>query len=306
MQVDVLKLKIHRFFTDTVTGFFRKLREYGLLMRINKPIGIWLLLWPTLWALWIASEGQPDQKVFVVFLLGVFLMRSAGCVINDFADRDFDPKVQRTRDRPLAAGRVSKLEALLLFAVLTLMALGLVLMLNALTVKMAFAGIFLTITYPFLKRVTPLPQFYLGLAFGWAVPMAFAAQTGEVPQLAWLIFLSAVLWATVYDTIYAMVDREEDLRIGIKSTAILFGDADRMIIATLQLVLVASLILIGHAADLGYWYYAGVTAAATTSIYQQVLIRNREPEACFKAFLNNHVFGASVFAGVFLHYTFAA
>ena len=181
MQVDVLKLKIHRFFTDTVTGFFRKLREYGLLMRINKPIGIWLLLWPTLWALWIASEGQPDQKVFVVFLLGVFLMRSAGCVINDFADRDFDPKVQRTRDRPLAAGRVSKLEALLLFAALTLMALGLVLMLNALTVKMAFAGIFLAITYPFLKRVTPLPQFYLGLAFGWAVPMAFAATNGGDP-----------------------------------------------------------------------------------------------------------------------------
>lgn len=304
MQIDVLKLKLAGFFNEVIPSALRQFREYGKLMRIDRPIGVWLLGWGAMWALWIAGEGRPDPKVFTVFVLGVFLMRSAGCVINDFADRKFDPHVRKSRHRPIAAGRVSKTEALILFAGLCLIAFGLVLTLNALTVKLAFVGIFLAITYPFLKRFTPLPQFYLGITFGWAVPMAFAAQTGEIPQLAWLIFLATTLWAVVYDTMYAMVDREDDLKLGLKSTAILFGDSDRLIVGVLQLMLLASLVLVGRQAGLSAWYYAGVAVAGCMSLYQQYLIRNREPDACFRAFLNNHPFGAAVFAGIVLHYTF--
>lgn len=280
----------------------QRLLEYARLMRLHKPIGIFLLLWPTLWALWIAGEGSPDPLVVLVFVAGVVVMRSAGCVINDYADRDFDPHVARTRDRPIAAGRVKPREALVLFALLCLVALGLVSLMNSLTIWLSLAGAALAVSYPFLKRYTHLPQVYLGAAFGWAVPMAFAAQTGAVPRLAWLLFVANVLWATAYDTMYGMVDREDDLRIGVKSTAILFGDADRVIIAIIQAVLLLALVLTGQAAELGVYYYFGLFLAATLVVYQQYLIRDREPAACFKAFLNNNWFGAAVFGGIVLDY----
>jgi 4-hydroxybenzoate polyprenyltransferase len=279
-----------------------RLVQYALLMRLNKPIGIFLLLWPMLWALWIASEGNPDLLVLFVFVAGVVLMRSAGCVINDYADRGFDPHVERTRNRPLAAGRVRPVEALILFAILSLTAFGLVLMMNRLTILLSLVAVVLAASYPFMKRYTHLPQVYLGAAFGWAVPMAFAAQTGEVPRIAWLLYVATVLWATAYDTMYAMVDREDDRKIGIKSTAILFGDADRMIIAIIQFLLLGALLLAGQAAGLGDYYNFGLLLAAALALYQQYLIRDGEPKACFQAFLNNNWFGAVVFAGIVLDY----
>lgn len=283
-----------------------QLREYALLMRLDRPIGILLLLWPTLWALWIAGAGRPDPHVFLVFVAGVVLMRSGGCVMNDFADRDIDPHVERTRDRPVARGAVAPLEALLLASALGAIAFGLVLTLNRLTVLLALAGAVLTIAYPFLKRVTHLPQVWLGASFGWAVPMAFAAQTGSVPQLAWLMFIAVILWAIVYDTMYAMVDREDDLRLGVRSTAILFGDADRALLGILQALVLVALWLTGRQAGLGAWYAAGLAVAAGLSLWQQYLIRDRRPEGCFRAFLNNNYFGMAVFIGILLHYTFAA
>ena len=279
-----------------------RLIQYSLLMRLNRPVGIYLLLWPTLWALWIAGVGHPDLLVVVVFVSGVVLMRSAGCVINDYADREFDPHVERSRDRPIAPGRVKPKEALALFVILCLGAFGLVLLMNELTIWLSLAGVVLAASYPFMKRYTHLPQVYLGAAFGWAVPMAFAAQTGSVPKVAWLLFVATVLWATVYDTMYGMVDREDDIKIGIKSTAVLFGEADRAIIAIIQILFLGALLLIGQAADLGGYYYFGVLLAAALSIYQQYLIRNREPEFCFQAFLNNNWLGAAVFSGIVLHY----
>jgi 4-hydroxybenzoate polyprenyltransferase len=281
-----------------------RLREYALLMRLDRPIGILLLLWPTLWALWIAGAGRPDPHVFLVFVAGVVLMRSGGCVMNDFADREFDPHVERTRDRPLARGAVSPLEALLLASALGAIAFGLVLTLNRLTVLLALAGAVLTIAYPFLKRVTHLPQIWLGASFGWSVPMAFAAQTGTVPQLAWLMFIAVILWAVVYDTMYAMVDREDDLRLGIRSTAILFGDADRILLGIMQALLLLALWLVGRQAGLGDWYAAGLAIAAGLSLWQQYLIRGRRPADCFRAFLNNNYYGMAVFIGILLHYTF--
>lgn len=281
-----------------------QLREYALLMRLDRPIGILLLLWPTLWALWIAGAGRPDPHVFLVFVAGVVLMRSGGCVMNDFADREFDPHVERTRDRPLARGAVSPLEALLLASALGAIAFGLVLTLNRLTVLLALAGAMLTIAYPFLKRVTHLPQIWLGASFGWSVPMAFAAQTGTVPQLAWLMFIAVILWAVVYDTMYAMVDREDDLRLGIRSTAILFGDADRVLLGIMQALLLLALWLVGRQAGLGDWYVAGLAIAAGLSLWQQYLIRDRRPADCFRAFLNNNYYGMAVFIGILLHYTF--
>lgn len=279
-----------------------KLLQYARLMRLDKPIGIYLLLWPTLWALWIAGEGRPNLMVLLVFVAGVVLMRSAGCVINDYADRDFDQHVARTKDRPIAAGRVSPKEALLLFCGLCCSAFLLVLLMNSLTVWLSLAGGFLAATYPFMKRYTHLPQVYLGAAFGWAVPMAFAAQTGEVPRTAWLLFVATVLWATAYDTMYGMVDREEDRKIGVKSTAILFGEADRAIIGIIQVLALAALGLAGQAAGLGGYYYFGLLLAAGLALYQQFLIRDRTPEQCFKAFLNNNWFGAAVFSGIILDF----
>jgi len=280
----------------------KRLRDYISLMRLDKPIGIFLLLWPVLWALLVASEGQPDPRVLLIFVLGVILMRSAGCVINDYADRDIDRHVSRTQNRPLTAGRVTTREAILLFAVLALGALLLVLQLNRLTILLSIVGAFLAVTYPFMKRFTYLPQVYLGVAFGWAVPMAFAAELNTVPPIAWLMFLATVLWATAYDTMYAMVDRMDDIALGVKSTAILFGESDRQVIGLIQGMLLVCLFMIGHQAELGWIYYLGVCTAAALAAYQQYLIRFREREACFRAFLNNNWFGAVVFLGILLDY----
>ena len=282
----------------------RRLREYARLMRLDRPIGIWLLLWPVLWALWISSGGHPDERLFVIFVLGTFVMRSAGCVMNDFADREFDPHVRRTADRPLAKQSVSPAEALGLFAVLALIALALVIPLNRPTQVLALIGGILAVTYPFLKRFFSLPQAYLGAAFGWSVPMAFAAQTGAIPPVAWVLFVSVVLWTTAYDTMYAMVDREDDLVIGVRSSAILFGRADRIVIGALQLAALGGLGLVGWISGLGHWYWVGLAVAAALAAHQQVLIRNRQPAACFRAFLNNNLLGLAVFAGLALDYLF--
>jgi 4-hydroxybenzoate polyprenyltransferase len=281
----------------------RRAHEYVRLARLDSPIGIWLLLWPVLWALWIAGHGHPDQRVLIVFALGVVVMRSAGCIINDLADRNIDPHVKRTRSRPLATRAISPPEALTVFGVLVAAALLLVLQLNTYTVQLAFAGAALTITYPLLKRFFPLPQLYLGLCFGWAVPMAFAATLGTVPRVGWLMLVAAILWAGVYDTMYAMVDRDDDLRIGVRSTAILFADLDRFMIAAMQLMMLFSLLLIGRTLKFGDGYNAGLIAGACCFLWQQWLIRNRDPAGCLKAFQNNNYFGFAVFAGVVLEYS---
>ena len=276
--------------------------QYYLLTRMNRPIGIFLLLWPTLWALWVAAEGFPRWHVLLVFVGGVFLMRSAGCVINDFADRNFDPLVSRTRERPIAAGRVKPREALILFAVLCLLAFALVLTMNPLTIKLSFIGVALAAVYPFMKRFTHLPQVMLGMAFGWAIPMAFAAQSGTVPKVAWLMYVVNVVWSVVYDTMYAMADREDDIKAGVKSTAILFGDADRVIIGILQGMVLLGLVLVGQQLDLGVAYSLGLLLAVGLGVYQQYLIRHRQPAQCFAAFLNNNWLGAAVFAGLVVSY----
>ncbi len=282
-----------------------RLGDYARLMRLDKPIGIFLLLWPTLWALWIASEGHPDHQILVVFVLGVILMRSAGCIINDYADRDFDRHVSRTQNRPLTSGRVSTREAKILLLVLCLAAFLLVLQLNTLTILLSIVALLLAAIYPFMKRFTHLPQIFLGAAFGWAVPMAFAAQTGSVPQIAWLMFLATLLWATAYDTLYAMVDREDDLALGIKSTAILFGDSDRQIIGLIQVMVLLCLLMIGRQAELGTIYYISVLVAGLLAAYQQYLIRYRTREGCFQAFLNNNWFGMAIFLGILFDYVSA-
>ena len=291
--------------TGLTSGFVTQLRNYIELMRLNKPIGIWLLLWPTLWALWLAGEGHPDSGVFTVFVVGVIVMRSAGCVLNDFADRNIDPYVERTRARPIASGAVAPAEALTLFIALSLIAVGLAAMLNRPAQVLAVIAAGLTVVYPFIKRFVSIPQFVLGAAFGWAVPMAFAAQTGEAKQLGWLVFGTALVWAVIYDTFYAMVDREDDLKVGVKSTAILFGDADLFVIGGLQLLMLAALAFIGDMAELGFWYYASIGVAAVFMGYHQWLARDRKPAGCFKAFLHNHYIGMIVFIGIVLHYTFA-
>jgi 4-hydroxybenzoate polyprenyltransferase len=285
-------------------GLVAQIRNYVELTRLNKPIGIWLLLWPTLWALWLAGEGHPDPGVFVVFVVGVIVMRSAGCVLNDFADRNIDPYVERTRLRPIASGAVAPAEALTLFIALALVAIGLAAMLNRPAQVLAVIAAGLTVVYPFIKRFVSIPQFVLGAAFGWAVPMAFAAQTGEARQLAWLVFGTALVWAVIYDTFYAMVDREDDLKVGVKSTAILFGDADLFVIAGLQLLMLVALMFIGDMAELGGWYYGSVGLAGILMGYHQWLARDRKPAGCFEAFLHNHYIGMIVFIGIVLHYTF--
>ena len=290
--------------TGLAAEFRVQLGHYARLMRLDRPIGIWLLLWPTLWALWIAGDGAPDPRVFTVFVLGVLVMRSAGCVINDFADRRIDGQVARTRDRPLATGHVVAVEALLLFGALALVAIGLVLMLNRTTQLLAIGAAVLTVVYPFCKRFFVAPQLILGAAFAWSVPMAFAAQTGGVPRLAWLMWLAVVIWAVIYDTMYAMADREDDLRLGIRSTAILFGQADVFVIGLLQLTLLLALFLVGEIAQLGSWYRLGLLVTGGLMIYQHLLIRDRQPANCFAAFLNNRHIGAAVFIGIALDYTF--
>ena len=280
-----------------------RIKDYAILMRLNRPIGTLLLLWPTLWALWFASNGRPGFLVLFVFTVGVFLMRSAGCVINDYADREFDPHVARTRNRPIAAGRVSAREAQALFVALALSAFLLVLLMNRLTILLSFIGAFLAASYPFMKRYTHLPQFYLGAAFGWSIPMAFAAVTGTVPMLAWVIFLANVFWSVAYDTAYAMVDREDDIKVGVKSTAILFGRYDRFMIAVFHILCLGLLYWAGVMAHLGIIYFVGLLIALSLAVWQQWLIRDRQGPACFRAFLNNNWFGAAVFAGLFISLT---
>jgi 4-hydroxybenzoate polyprenyltransferase len=301
----VFRVRFHPWTIHELPRIRSGLLEYARLMRLDRPIGIWLLLWPTLWALWISSRGSPNPRVFLVFVAGTVLMRSAGCAINDYADRSFDPHVARTKDRPLAAGRISTLEALILFALLSLTALMLALQLNKSTLLLAVAGGFLAVSYPFVKRFLPVPQMYLGVTFGWGIPMAFMAQYEQLPRVAWLLLLANVLWVTVYDTIYAMVDRDDDLKIGVRSTAILFGDSDRHIIAVLQIMTLVTLYFVGSAIHMGHWYHAGLGAGAVFFVYQLWLIRGREREACFRAFLNNNYFGMAVFIGMALEYQFA-
>lgn len=284
----------------------QRARHYVALTRLDRPIGIFLLLWPTWWALWIAAAGRPSGLVLLVFTAGVMLMRSAGCVVNDFADRHIDIHVARTLSRPLATGAVSTREAAVLFAVLAGGAFGLVLLMNRLTVMLSFVALVIALIYPFMKRFTHLPQVVLGVAFGWSVPMAFAAQVNAVPPVAWLLLIATVLWTVAYDTMYAMVDRDDDLRIGVKSTAILFGDADRLVIGLLQAATLLVLVVVGHRLELSYFYYLGLGAAAALALYQQYLLRDRRPERCFRAFLNNNYFGMVVFAGILLHYLLSA
>jgi 4-hydroxybenzoate polyprenyltransferase len=285
-------------------GVISQVRNYAKLMRIDKPVGIWLLLWPVLWALWLAGEGHPDQGLFVVFILGVFVMRSAGCVLNDYADRKIDPYVERTRTRPIASGAVAPVEALVLFAALSLIAIGFATMLNRQAQLLAIVAAGLTVAYPYIKRFVSIPQFVLGAAFGWAVPMAFAAQTGNTSQLTWLVFGVALIWAVIYDTFYAMVDREDDLKVGVKSTAILFGDVDLFVIAGLQALMLLGLVFVGLHAELGLWYFLSVAMAAGLMAYHLWLARDRQPAGCFAAFMNNHVIGLVIFIGIVLHYTF--
>lgn len=284
----------------------QKLWQYCLLIRLDKPIGILLLLWPTLMALWLAAGGWPDTQVLLVFVAGVFLMRSAGCAINDYADRDIDSRVQRTKERPLTSGKITEKEALAIFALLSVTAFSLVLLMNKLTIVMSFIGIILAASYPFMKRYHFLPQVHLGAAFGWAVPMAYAAQANELSPVAWMLFMATMLWATAYDTMYAMVDREDDLQVGVKSTAILFDTADKLIIGIIQALLIFCFLMIGHKAELGGFYFTGVFLATGFAAWQQYLIRNRQPSQCFEAFLNNNWFGMVIFIGLFLEFQFGS
>lgn len=269
-------------------------------MRIHQPIGTLLLLWPTMWALWVAGKGQPSLNTVLLFCLGVFVMRSAGCVINDYADRHFDGAVERTKQRPLALGQVSPREALALFIFLIAIAFMIVISFNVLTIKLAFIAVLLASFYPFTKRFFATPQLILGLAFAWAIPMAFAAETGRLPLACWLLFAAAVLWPLVYDTMYAMVDRKDDLKIGIKSTAILFGQYDRLCVAIIQGLFVTTLIILGYLLRLNIAYYYMLSSVIVLFVYQQYLIRDRQPANCFKAFKNNHWVGLLIFIGFVL------
>ena len=281
---------------------YDKFKQYLLLIRLNRPIGIFLLLWPTLWGLWIASEGFPNTKILVVFLFGIFLMRSAGCILNDIIDKDFDKFVARTQNRPLASDKLSSIEAFIVAISLIFIAFLLVLTTNTLTVQLSFVAVILAGTYPFLKRHTYLPQFFLGLTFGWSIPMAFAATTNSIPKIAWLLLIANILWTVVYDTIYAMIDREDDLKIGIKSTAILFDDADIFIIGLIQSLVLIALIVIGQQASLNTIYYFSLIIGGCLFLYQLYLIRNRDQKKCMQAFLNNNWFGLVIFIGLFINY----
>ena len=275
-----------------------RLVEYAKLARMHKPIGAALLLWPTWWALWLSAGDFPPWPALVIFTLGVFLMRSAGCVINDYADRKLDPAVQRTRERPIAAGKVAPREALIVFGVLIALAFVLVLFTNKLTIELSFVGAFLAATYPFTKRYTHLPQVYLGAAFGWAIPMAFAAVTDSLPPLCWLLFLANILFSTVYDTEYAMVDRDDDIKAGAKSTAILFGDADLVIIGVLMGTFLLAMALVAQRGHLHWPYFAGIGVAAALFAWQQWIMRGRSRDACFAAFRNNNWVGMALWAGI--------
>jgi len=280
----------------------KKLTAIKQITRMDKPIGTYLLLWPTYWALWIASDGWPSLQLLLVFSLGVFLMRSAGCIINDYADRKIDGAVKRTQNRPLVTGALSSCEALQLFATFILLAFALVLSLSHYTIMLSVVAVLLAASYPFMKRITQLPQLVLGAAFSWGMIMAFAEQQGQIPVVAWLLFSANVLWTTAYDTMYAMVDRDDDLSIGVKSTAILFGNHDKRIILFLQLMTLALLFTVGELLAFGWPYQLSLVIAAGFFCYQQILIAGRERERCFQAFLNNHYVGLVVFVGVVVEY----
>jgi 4-hydroxybenzoate polyprenyltransferase len=280
----------------------QRLVDFARLMRLERPIGIWLLLWPTLWALWCASGGHPQRRLLLIFTLGTVLMRSAGCVVNDLMDRDIDPHVRRTSNRPLAARRVAPVEALVLFSVLVVAAFLLVLQLNTACVRLSFVGAGLTLSYPLLKRFFPIPQLYLGLSFGWAVPMAFAAELGEVPRVGWVLMLATVVWAGVYDTFYAMADRSDDLRIGVKSSAITFGDLDLLMVGAMQVMVLLALLLAGRLLALGAPFFWALAAGAGCFAWQLWLARHRDPDGCMRAFHNNNYFGIVILAGLVLDY----
>ncbi|HBC81508.1 MAG TPA: 4-hydroxybenzoate octaprenyltransferase [Escherichia sp.] len=279
-----------------------KLLAYHRLMRTDKPIGALLLLWPTLWALWVATPGVPPLGILVVFIAGVWLMRAAGCVVNDYADRKFDGHVKRTANRPLPSGAVSEKEARNLFIVLVLLAFILVLTLNLMTILLSIAALALAWTYPFMKRYTHLPQVVLGAAFGWSIPMAFAAVSESVPLSCWLMFFANILWAVAYDTLYAMVDRDDDVKIGIKSTAILFGRHDKLIVGILQVLVLVLMAAVGWLNGLGWAFYASIAVAGALFIWQQKMIVHRDRDACFKAFLNNNYVGLALFVGLAVSY----
>ncbi|HFB66444.1 MAG TPA: 4-hydroxybenzoate octaprenyltransferase [Aeromonadales bacterium] len=281
-----------------------KLFPYIQLMRLDKPIGTLLLLWPTLWAVWIAAKGKPDSTILTVFVLGVILMRAAGCVINDWADRHFDGAVKRTQQRPLATGSIPEKHALFLFVALCLFAFSLVLMLNTETIEFSFIAVALAMIYPFMKRFTFYPQVVLGAAFSWGIPMAFMATNGVVDDVGWVLFITNLLWTIAYDTEYAMVDRKDDLKIGIKSTAILFGDGDKLIIGILQGMVIIALLLVGHKEEFSFYFDLSIVIVTALFAYQQWIIRQRKTEACFKAFLNNQWVGLVVFMGIVLAYSF--
>jgi 4-hydroxybenzoate polyprenyltransferase len=275
---------------------------YWRLMRFDRPIGMLLLLWPTWWALLMAGGGRPALKNVLIFSAGVIVMRAAGCVMNDIADRNFDPHVKRTRNRPLACGELGLRQALATFGLLMMLALALVLMTNRLTIALAFAGALLAASYPFFKRVTHLPQLVLGVAFGWGIPMAFAAETGALPAIAWLLLAVNIVWATIYDTLYAMVDRDDDLAIGVKSTAILFGRYDLLVLKLLMAAMILLLLLLGRQGDLGWPWYAGVALVSVLFAWQQWIARRREREPCFRAFMNNNWVGLVIFLALAAHY----
>ena len=279
-----------------------RLLLYKRLTRLDKPIGALLLLWPTLWALWLSAEGLPSLHILIVFVFGVFLTRSAGCIANDMADYDFDSKVERTKARPLTSGELSKKEAVLVALGLLTMAFLLVITTNRFTVYLSIAVVPIAIIYPFMKRITYIPQFFLGIAFSWGILMAFTAQTNTIPNIAWLLFIANVLWVVIYDTIYAMVDRNDDVKIGIKSTAILFDDADRTFIGIFQLMMLSVLVIIGIQINANLIYYAFMIPVGCYMLYHQHLIRHRRPEECFRAFLNNNWLGMSVFGGILFNF----
>ena len=276
--------------------------DFIQLTRMDKPIGIYLLLWPTLWALWVAAKGVPSLGNLLIFVLGVILTRAGGCVINDFADRKVDGHVKRTEQRPMASGKISSKEALVFFALLMGVSFLLVLCTNAQTVWLSFGALALAATYPFMKRYTYYPQVVLGAAFSWGIPMAFTAETGSLPAAAWLLYIANLLWTVGYDTYYAMTDREDDLKIGVKSTAILFGDADRVIILSLQGLALGCLLLAGSHFELGGWFHLGLLAAAGCFVWEFWYTRDRDPQRCFKAFLHNHWAGLAIFVGIVLDY----
>ena len=285
-----------------MSHFWQALQPYILLMRLHRPVGFLLLMWPTLSALWIAGEGRPDAMIVVIFVLGVILMRSAGCAINDFADRHIDGLVTRTKERPLATGALQPKQAVMAFVLMALVSFALVLLLNTLTIALSLVALLLAFCYPFMKRYTHFPQLVLGMAFGWAIPMAFAAQTDSVPWVAWLLFIVNILWSTIYDTFYAMADRQDDVLAGVKSTAVLFGQWDLLILALLQIAYLALSAFIAVQLQLSWIFYMGLAAAAGLFIYQLYLSREREPAACFQAFLNNNWVGFIIFISLVLHY----